>query len=372
MHFKAYWLLAILGWVVSAAPAAETRSATAMKRFAKIKRSPGWTFNVDANPAMEYSLEELTGLVQPEDWAKKAVFMNPMRVEAPPAKFDWREEADGLTPIKNQKSCGSCWAFGTVAVLESILKIRDKVTRDISEQHLVSCNRDGWSCGGGWFAHDYHKSPGAVTTEQFPYVARDVACKSGLAYQDKIMGWGFVGGDNRAPTVAEIKAAVMEYGPVAVTVSANSAMQAYTGGIFNSCTGRTINHLVNIVGWNDDGGYWIMRNSWGSSWGEKGYMRIKYGCNLIGQTTSFVRYKPACNPQPMAYTGEDREITAGDSTYLGGMPVPGQTYTWSPSAGLDNSTFSRPLANPVATTTYTLKVSNECGTAEKKVTVTVH
>ena len=347
------------------------------KRLEKLRnrsRAEKWTFEVGPNPALDEDLENLTGLVQPTDWKKGAVFMSPsLHTRELPAKFDWREEAGGLTPIKNQKSCGSCWAFGTVAALESIIKIRDKVTRNISEQQLVSCNTEGYGCNGGWFAHDLHQSPGAIYTSEFPYTATDSSCKKGVTYNEKILGWAYVGGsENHTPTVTELKAALMEYGPLAVTVSATGAMQGYTGGIFNSCGGKQINHLVNIVGWNDAEGVWIMRNSWGASWGEQGYMRIKYNCNMIGDTATFVKYKAPCEPQPLVFTGSDKITTANESVYLGGMPVPGQSYEWSPKTGLDDATSASPLANPSQTTTYTLKVTNSCGTASKSVTVTVN
>ncbi len=97
-----------------------------------------------------------------------------------PDAFDWRD-VDGVTSVKNQASCGSCWAFGTVGPLECNIKIKDGIEVDLSEQWLVSCNRDGWGCGGGWWAHDYHEwkddpcdGVGAVLEEYFPYQALDL------------------------------------------------------------------------------------------------------------------------------------------------------------------------------------------------------
>jgi len=100
-----------------------------------------------------------------------------------PSAFDWRNR-NGVTPIKDQDGCGSCWAFSTVGLLGSNIKIRDGIIKDLSEQYLVSCNTEGWSCSGGWWAHDYHKqksnpcdpTPGAVLEKEFPYTAKDDLC----------------------------------------------------------------------------------------------------------------------------------------------------------------------------------------------------
>ena len=116
----------------------------------------GWTFEVTANPATQYALEDLCGFVKPEGWEKLAEWdTTPIRRDLP-ASFDWRD-LGGVTPVKNQASCGSCWAFSTVAPLECAIKIHDGVTVDLSEQWLVRCNREGWGCDGGFYAHDYHE-----------------------------------------------------------------------------------------------------------------------------------------------------------------------------------------------------------------------
>jgi C1A family cysteine protease len=96
---------------------------------------------------------------------------------AVPSSFNWCDE-NGCTPIKNQGTCGACWAFSAVATFESIIKINDGYDSDLSEQYLLQCNSDNWSCQGGMWAHDYHEcktvsgqsEAGAVLESDLPYV----------------------------------------------------------------------------------------------------------------------------------------------------------------------------------------------------------
>ncbi|MFH1686622.1 MAG: C1 family peptidase, partial [bacterium] len=245
----------------------------------------GWTFEVTQNPATEYSLDQLCGLVEPPDWKKNARFVDFASTKDLPPSFDWRDQ--GLPVVKNQGGCGSCWAFATVGPLECNIMLQDGIEVNLSEQFLVSCNSSGWDCGGGWFAHDYHQwhsgpcgDTGAVMEADFPYVAWDAPC--GCPYPSReyvIHDWAYIGSSGGVPPESYIKQAILDYGPVSVAVYANGAMQSYGGGVFNGCATGTINHAVTLVGWDDtDGpGVWIMRNSWGTGWGEDGgYMRIPY------------------------------------------------------------------------------------------------
>ena len=219
-----------------------------------------------------------------------------------PAAFDWRTQS-GLPPIRDQAACGSCWAFSTVGALECAIKIKDGVVADLSEQWLISDNQEGWGCGGGWFAHDYHLrgsakhdpygDNGAVPETAFPYVAQDVAPNGPYPHIYWLDNWAYIGTGSTIPTVDEIKSAIMAYGPISVGVYANSAFQAYVGGVFNNNDNKTINHAVVLVGWDDtqgSNGVWILRNSWGAGWGEGGYMRIQYGCSSVGYAANFVNY----------------------------------------------------------------------------------
>ncbi|RKX23832.1 MAG: hypothetical protein DRP45_09580 [Candidatus Zixiibacteriota bacterium] len=130
----------------------------------------------------------------------------------------------------------------------------------------------------------------------FPYVASDASCNCPYEHPYTIESWAFVGGGSGIPSVEAIKQAIVDYGPVSVAVYANTAMQAYGGGVFNGCQIATCNHAVTLVGWDDSqgpGGVWFMRNSWGTGWGENGgYMRMPYGCSNIGYAACYVNYVP--------------------------------------------------------------------------------
>jgi C1A family cysteine protease len=285
-------------------------SAEAAARLSNVQEemaSGDHSFSVGYNPAMEYPLDQLTGLKEPDGWRDTAPFVH---LEAPvatlPASYDWRP--GGVTSIKNQRDCGSCWAFGTVGPLESQIKLKCGIDEDVAEQYLVSCNLSGWDCNGGWWAHNYHKAngsydhasesePGAVKESGSPYSASDLPCQGPYEHPYKLSSWGYVGGQSSVPSVQAIKQAIHTYGPVGVAICAGNSFQAYRTGIFNkdetqAACGGGINHAVVLVGWNDDlgpdNGYWILRNSWGAGWGESGYMRIRYGVSRVGYSANFV------------------------------------------------------------------------------------
>ncbi len=259
----------------------------------------GWTFTVSKNPATEQPLEELCGLVVPDNWWVGAQFDPCTATRSLPAAFDWRNQVT-LPAVRNQASCGSCWAFATVGALECNIAIKDGMIVDLSEQWLVSCNSDGWSCAGGWWAHNYHQwkpDPcggfGAVPEAAFPYVAANVPCNCPYPHDYLITNWAYIGNSYSVPPASSIKQAILDYGPVSVAVYVNSAFQAYSGGVFNGCASGQVNHGVVLVGWDDNqgsGGVWFMRNSWGPNWGEGGYMRIPYNCSSIGYAACYVLY----------------------------------------------------------------------------------
>ena len=315
-------------------------------------RKEGWTFQVGESSATKLPLKALCGAVEPPDWRTKGPFdVGPKDVGQLPATFDWRAQ-NGCTPIKEQGCCqckvdpnavGACWAFATVGPLECNILIKDGLGVDLSEQWLISCNKSNYSCEyGGWDVHAYHQATagkcghsGAVLEATYPYAVADTACSCTNAANHvyHINAWAYIGGGRYTnPPVDMLKRAILDHGPITVCVFAGgqgSPFHAYKGGIFNACSGSSTNHdhMVVLVGWDDNqaGGVWFVRNSWGTDWGENGYMRIKYNCSNIGYAASYINY-------PGAY---DLQV--------------------SPSYGFASQ---GPLGGPFDTTTMTYMLSN--------------
>ena len=244
----------------------------------------GYRFTVGENSVSDIPLKNLCGLKAPKNWQKDAPFdgvviPDNMRAELP-SSFDWRNTGD-VTGIRNQGSCGSCWAFGTLASYEAAISINFDKTEDLSEQWLIDCNTQGFGCNGGWFV--FNELYNGIPKEScYPYTGYDGICQSGCAKYYPLDSWFYVGTSYSVPTVNSIKTAIYNYGPVAAAVYVNSAFQYYTGGIFDTTYSGSVNHAIALVGWNDTGGYWILKNSWDTGWGENGYMRIAYGCQSVG------------------------------------------------------------------------------------------
>lgn len=313
-----------------------------------------------------------TGLVLPSNWKtlnKQIHFANSVTL---PATFDWRQIAPGgLTPIQNQGQCGSCWAFASAANFADVMKIRENQTFNISQQFLLSCNTQGFSCAGGWWAHDMHKQFGWVDSSDYPYKAADTQCRSGLKYHDKLKDWAYVGSRSDVPPVAAMKQAIMVYGPLTVGVAASSSFQSYRSGVFSRNDSSGVNHAVNIVGWDDNTQSWIMRNSWGKNWGESGFMRIKYGVNAIGTAASFLQYEPKCQNQAYVDAGGDLSIKSGESIQIGGIPMSDANYRWYSSDGQSIPDSPNPSVSPKQDTTYTMVVTTSCGASAASMKVSV-
>jgi len=259
-------------------------------------RANGWDFKIGPNPAMQYSIEQLCNFkpeLKPLDSCAFEPGDNAMVAATLPTAF-----IGTYTPIKNQASCGSCWAFSTIAGLEAAIKFKTGVTYDLSEQHLVSCNPWDWGCNGGFFAFDmivpakgYY--PGAMPETCFPYTALDSACAycaSPTWYP--VASWAYCGTSNTVASVDAIKNAIYTYGSVSAAVYVDRYFQAYTGGTFTTCKKRvnSCNHAIILCGWDDAKGAWLLKNSWGTGWGEAGFMWIKYGCNKVGYGACYATY----------------------------------------------------------------------------------
>jgi C1A family cysteine protease len=265
-------------------------------------KKKGWTFTVNYSPVMDRAPGQATGLKMPADWRRGAHFEIPARRGPAPAAFDWRSKA-GLTPIKDQGQCGGCWAFGTVASLENAVKIFAGQTVSISEQEMISCDTDFTGCDGGYFALDHLTQPGGALSRDFPFSGGDESCKSGLSYPFHFDSWSYVGSADQStpPSNDDIKAAILQYGVVSAVMDATDSFMAYSGGVYNDCQTETVdevNHMVAIVGWDDQTQSWIGRNSWGESWGESGYFNIQYGCNAFGTAVAFGKFTAPGSDHP--------------------------------------------------------------------------
>ncbi|MDY7109553.1 MAG: C1 family peptidase [Planctomycetota bacterium] len=311
------------GLLLAATAAQGQLSPREIETLRKRGEAEGWTFRVGENDATRRPLEELCGLVVPDRWWVDAPFDPMGGGRGLPDAFNWCD-FDGCTPVRNQGGCGSCWAFAAVGPVECNILIRDGHSVDLSEQWLVSCT-DAGSCNGGWHstAFEYYLDDGptdpcgdngAVLEEYFPYVAWDAPCECPYPHDYYLNDWAFIGDDNGVAPPHLIKQAILEHGPVGVAVSVNSAFQAYNGGVFNSHSDGQINHAVTLVGWDDTqgaGGVWYLRNSWGTGWGEDGYMRIEYGCSRVGYAAAYVDYgDPDCNGNGVP---DDEDIANGTS-----------------------------------------------------------
>lgn len=234
-----------------------------------------------------------------------------------PTAWDWRAH-NGTPPIRDQGNCGSCWAFASIGAFESELMIRGGMTaQNLSEQFLISCNKNGWGCDGGWWAHDYglplsnpdarlgknQIDTGGSLESAFPYNPGAVCPLAPLSHPFKLGDWAYIVPTNPmsiAPADA-IKEAIYDHGPVATGMCVGNAFQNYRGGVFNTdekgtCGTNKINHAIVLVGWNDTNNSWILRNSWGTYWGQNGYMEIARGISNVGFAANYVDYAatPGC------------------------------------------------------------------------------
>jgi C1A family cysteine protease len=219
-------------------------------------------------------------------------------------KFHWYGEKK-LTPIRNQGSCGGCWSFAAVGAYEASYMIVNNKPVDGSEQYLLDCaranNRPAGNCDGGLAANAFiHMANAGLATEQsVPYAAKERTC-TGPATPFKTVAWGYVNPNQDFPSREEIKKAICDFGPVATRMRVVSDnFLAYTGGIYRENVQSDNDgggHAVVLVGWDDSKGAWLMRNSWGKTWGYDGYAWIAYGSNRIGRQSTWVRAANASYP----------------------------------------------------------------------------
>lgn len=206
-------------------------------------------------------------------------------VEGAPATLDWRNNG-GMTyvsTVKDQGPCGSCWAFAVAAALESQVMLGTSGTQiDLSEQTLVSCSGAG-TCSGGYptYASNYIRDVGLPVETCFPYTATDNSCANACANWQaatyKAKGWHYASATTYPQRVQDIKTALFTYGPVLATFAVYGDFFSYRSGVYSYTTGDYAGgHGVLIVGYDDVNQAFIVKNSWGTGWGEAGYFMIAY------------------------------------------------------------------------------------------------
>ena len=199
-----------------------------------------------------------------------------------PSSWDWRNVGgqDYTTAIRDQDNCGSCVAFGANGAIESRLEVNQQnpaLNPDLSEAHLFYCGC-GNCCDPGWNpsqAMDFATRTGVADEACFPYTDYDQPCDpcdDWEARVTKICGWSGV------TSTADMKQALVDSGPFEATFYVYEDFGDYSGGVYRHTWGEYLGgHAVTVVGYDDTEGYWIVKNSWGTNWGESGWFRIAYG-----------------------------------------------------------------------------------------------
>jgi len=201
-------------------------------------------------------------------------------IDDPNPDVDWRQKG-AVTAVKNQGSCGSCWAFSTVGTIEGFVVVKkSQALVSLSPQQLVDCDKTDHGCSGGlptnaiaWVA----KNGGLCSDQEYPYTGRGGTCKTTCKKIAQVQSVQRLKGE------AQLEQGLAQM-PVSIAVDASGGFQSYKSGVFSGPCGTSLNHAILAVGSVSSGSYFIVKNSWGTSWGAQGYIHMAKGKNLCGMT----------------------------------------------------------------------------------------
>ncbi|XP_013415099.1 cathepsin L1-like [Lingula anatina] len=246
------------------------------------------TYTLGINEYADMSTEEfvqtMNGYVM-SNGTSGSVFLAPSQVQVPD-EVDWRKEGY-VTEVKNQGHCGSCWAFSTTGSLEGQHFKKTGTLTSLSEQNLVDCSRKygNMGCKGGLMDNGFkyiRDNNGIDTEASYPYTA-----KTGLFchFRTASVGATCTGyTDIKRGSESDLQAAVATVGPISVAIDAgHKSFQLYKRGVYSerACSSKKLDHGVLVVGYGTDNGqeYWLVKNSWGPSWGMDGYVEMSRNKN---------------------------------------------------------------------------------------------
>ena len=246
-----------------------------------------------------------------------------------PSRFDWRDVGK-VTSVKDQNPCGTCWAHGTLAAVESRVLIRENIAYDFSEQNLLCCTDPAWvylignRCMGGgwsWLAADTLSKEGTRLESCQPYNTDTVnsePCNDGCPTIKTITDYRMIANQATSPNmITPIKNAIYNHGPLAMSYCHEDS-HLYPGNIYYwpNCP-QPANHLVCLIGWDDSiawpggggSGAWIVKNSWGTGWGDNGFFYLCYGSGSMVEVAS-LDYKNYDPNETLYYWDEAGQVNA--------------------------------------------------------------
>jgi len=210
-----------------------------------------------------------------------------------PDSHDWRDHG-AVGAVKDQGGCGSCWAFSIVGNVEGVYQQKHGEFKAFSEQQIGDCDTKDSGCGGGWmeWGMQYIQQAGGIELQQdYPYKGVKQTCKFDKTKVAAVVtGNHFIVPSKKAGDEKTIKEMLFSNGPLSVAINANPLM-SYRSGIVDltaaQCNPAGLNHGVTLIGYGTEAGkdYWLMKNSWNSNWGEKGFFRYARGKGTCGVNT---------------------------------------------------------------------------------------